>query len=155
MDCRCGMDHIHWHIWCCLAAGAGPAGRFRASVLTAWHCSLSKGTRDTFLVWGGSLNGGSPKWMVYRENPIKVDDFGSPYIWKPLYMLPAGGRQPPPLAGNNWYNAILFLSSWLCTLKLSFSMCAQHLPFHFSRRSGMSHIESILLRHGIDLGTIR
>jgi len=25
---------------------------------------------------GVSINGGSPKWMVYKENPLKVDDLG-------------------------------------------------------------------------------
>ena len=28
---------------------------------------------------GGSINGGTPKWMVYfMENPIKMDDLGVP-----------------------------------------------------------------------------
>ena len=27
---------------------------------------------------GVSINGGSPKWMVSRENPIKIDDLGVP-----------------------------------------------------------------------------
>ena len=27
---------------------------------------------------GVSLNGGTPKWMVYKENPIKMDDLGVP-----------------------------------------------------------------------------
>ena len=27
---------------------------------------------------GVSINGGSPIWMVYRENPIKMDDLGVP-----------------------------------------------------------------------------
>ena len=31
---------------------------------------------------GVSKNRGTPKWMVYRENPIKMDDLGYPYFWK-------------------------------------------------------------------------
>ena len=27
---------------------------------------------------GVSINGGTPQWMVYRENPIKMDDLGVP-----------------------------------------------------------------------------
>ena len=27
---------------------------------------------------GVSINGGTPKWMVYKGNPIKIDDLGVP-----------------------------------------------------------------------------
>jgi len=40
-----------------------------------------------------SINEGTPRWMVYRENPIKMDDLGVPgypYFRKPPYagLLP-------------------------------------------------------------------
>jgi hypothetical protein len=36
-----------------------------------------------------SINGGSPKWMVYitRENPIKMDDLRVPLVWEPPYLV--------------------------------------------------------------------
>ena len=30
---------------------------------------------------GVSKNNGTPKWMVYRENPIEMDDFGGTIIF--------------------------------------------------------------------------
>ena len=35
---------------------------------------------------GGSINGSSPKWLVYRENPIKMDDLGVPLFWETPYL---------------------------------------------------------------------
>ena len=32
---------------------------------------------------GVSKNGGTPKWMVYRENPIEMDDLGVPLFEEP------------------------------------------------------------------------
>ena len=35
---------------------------------------------------GVSNNRGTPKWMVYEENPIKMDDLGgNHYFWKHPY----------------------------------------------------------------------
>ena len=31
-----------------------------------------------YIDMGVSINGGTPKWMVYRENPIKMNDLGVP-----------------------------------------------------------------------------
>jgi len=31
-----------------------------------------------FPIEGVSRNGGSPKWMVFRENPVKIDNLGVP-----------------------------------------------------------------------------
>ena len=36
-------------------------------------------------IWGGAKIGGSQKWMVYMENPSRMDDFGVPQSWKPPY----------------------------------------------------------------------
>ena len=36
-------------------------------------------------IWGGAKIGGSQKWMVYMENPSRMDDFGAPQSWKPPY----------------------------------------------------------------------
>ena len=42
------------------------------------HC-LARAAFHGFPIEGVSINGGSPKWMVYfRENPIKIDDLGVP-----------------------------------------------------------------------------
>ena len=35
---------------------------------------------------GGSTNMGTPKWMVYMENPIKMDDLGYHHFRKPPYI---------------------------------------------------------------------
>ena len=43
------------------------------------------------LLWldlGVSKNRDSPKWMVYVENPIKMDDLGVPlFLETPIYIL--------------------------------------------------------------------
>ena len=36
---------------------------------------------------GVSKNKGTPKWMVYKENPIKMDDLGYHYFRKHPYAL--------------------------------------------------------------------
>ena len=33
---------------------------------------------DIDIDMGVSINGGTPKWMVYRENPTEMDDLGVP-----------------------------------------------------------------------------
>ena len=50
---------------------------------------------------GASKNRGTPKWMVYNGNPIKVDDLGVPLFFEtPIYCLRLGGypyhRVPEP-----------------------------------------------------------
>ena len=41
-----------------------------------------------FLHMGVSKNNGTLKWMMYRENPIKMDDWGAhPYFWKHPYIF--------------------------------------------------------------------
>ena len=35
-------------------------------------------TGELKITIGVSINGGTPKWMIYRENPIKIDDLGVP-----------------------------------------------------------------------------
>ena len=38
---------------------------------------------------GVSKNRGTPKWMVYKENPINMDDLGvPPFKETPIYTLP-------------------------------------------------------------------
>jgi len=40
------------------------------------------------VVWdvGVSINGGTPKWMVYKGNPIEIDDLGvTPFMETPIY----------------------------------------------------------------------
>ena len=35
---------------------------------------------------GVSINGGTPKWLVYKGNPIEIDNLGgTPHLWKPPY----------------------------------------------------------------------
>ena len=37
---------------------------------------------------GVSKNSGTPKWMVYKENPIKMDDLGGPlFLETPILSL--------------------------------------------------------------------
>ena len=45
---------------------------------------------------GVSINDGTPKWMVSRENPIKIDDLVVPPLWNP----PHGGVSPTSKAGG-------------------------------------------------------
>ena len=51
---------------------------------------------------GGSINGGTPKWMVYfLENPIQMDDLGYAYFRKPptiVMSILANSRQAVILA---------------------------------------------------------
>ena len=36
---------------------------------------------------GGSINGGTPKWMVIVKNPLKIDDLGiSPFMEPPIHI---------------------------------------------------------------------
>ena len=57
---------------------------------------------------GVSKNGGTPKWMVYMESPIKIDDLGVPpfketSIWCWWLSIPSQGyhhfpcEKPPPI----------------------------------------------------------
>ena len=54
--------------------------------LSTWHncVSLRKNSyppvsSDSIYIWGVSINGGTPKWLVYNEqNPIKINDLGVP-----------------------------------------------------------------------------
>ena len=44
---------------------------------------------------GVSINGGTPKWLVYRENPIKMDDLGVPPFMKtPIWFKQAASVVP-------------------------------------------------------------
>ena len=56
---------------------------------------------------GVSKNRGTPKWMVLKENPIKMDDLGIPLFletsiflvgdpYKPSFVT-VTGRGPPPM----------------------------------------------------------
>ena len=56
---------------------------------------------------GVSINGGTPKWMVYfMENPIKMDDLGvppfmeTPISWIPSDFPTAGRRSPSEVASR-------------------------------------------------------
>ena len=58
--------------WCpLLLEGPGPQG----SCLSGGWCRIPAGF---FLQMDVSENRGNPKWMVYMENPIKMDDLGVP-----------------------------------------------------------------------------
>ena len=41
-----------------------------------WMNDKFQGCTWVFHKWG------TPKWMVYNENPIKVDDLGVPLFWE-------------------------------------------------------------------------
>ena len=42
-----------------------------------------------------SINGGSPKWMVYRKNPMKMDDFGvPPFVETPIWKSERCSKPP-------------------------------------------------------------
>ena len=40
--------------------------------------SFESDVRKSINIMGVSKNRGTPKWMVYKENPIKMDDLGVP-----------------------------------------------------------------------------
>ena len=44
---------------------------FRPAIAVAWGCQRSEGTSDD--IWGFPFLG-TQKWMVYRENAMKMDD---------------------------------------------------------------------------------
>ena len=59
--------------------------------------------------------GGTPKWMVYRENPIKMNDFGVPIFQETPISISINLIQlisyiPPPLL-------IVFVSTLFTPLK--------------------------------------
>ena len=44
---------------------------------------------------GVSKNGGTPKWMVIMENPIKIDDLGVPlFLETPIYTHTSNHEDP-------------------------------------------------------------
>jgi hypothetical protein len=46
---------------------------------------------------GGSINAGTPKWMVYKGNPIEMDDLGvPPFMETPIFPLSATQPQLVP-----------------------------------------------------------
>ena len=45
------------------------------------------GTPINCSTWGVPSHGGTLKWMVYKGNPIQMDDLGYPYFSKPPFMV--------------------------------------------------------------------
>ena len=45
------------------------------------------------LYMGVSINGGTPKWMIIRENPIKMDDLGVPPFQETSIQCPINSRK--------------------------------------------------------------
>ena len=42
---------------------------------------------------GVSKNWGTPKWMVYKGNPIRIDDLGvTPFLETPIWEIPFLGH---------------------------------------------------------------
>ena len=77
------------------SAGLWLAGEFHARVGHLQPCE--RGTAGGPAMWNHmqmivhnmevSWNGGTPKWMVYRESAIKMDDLGvPPFMETPMYV---------------------------------------------------------------------
>ena len=61
---------------------------------------------------GVSKNKGTPKWMVYKENPIKMDDLGVPLFSETFIFLEVL-RMQNPLVFARFRGAICALKSHL------------------------------------------
>ena len=68
--------------------------KFSVDSFTTKHPKSSKPSCEIYL--GVSKNSGTPKWMVYRENPIRIDDLGYHYFWKhPFGFLKIASKRKP------------------------------------------------------------
>ena len=52
---------------------------------------FSRTKQGTTPYGGFHSHGGTPKWMVYREHPIKMDDLGVALFWEPHHI--SGSQQ--------------------------------------------------------------
>ena len=84
--CSAVAESLPWSRLCVWSPG-DPTGTTRG------HCGLAYGAgcpeefRDIRGVPKCSINGGTPKWMIYiRESPIKMDK-GYPHLWKPPIVM--------------------------------------------------------------------
>ena len=73
--------------------GSGEVGQvvgescfFSKSPRTMWLMVDAK--RNSILDMGVSINGGTPKWMVYKGNPTEMDDLGiPPFMETPIFII--------------------------------------------------------------------
>ena len=74
---------------------------------------------------GVSKNNGTPKWMVCKENPIKMDDLGGyHYFWKHPYIF--GHFEGIPFVNHHHLGDFLepvgcLVGNILCPYKFQFS----------------------------------
>ena len=53
---------------------------------------------------GVSKNRGTPKWMIYMEIPIKMDDLGvPPFSETPIWKMAPNGKREIPGKNTKWY----------------------------------------------------